>query len=251
MNLNLADKKVLVTGSSKGIGLEIARQFSREGCMVALNARSDINQDVVDSVQRSVSVIGDVSNERGAKKVVEQAVQELGGLDIVICNVGSGRSVRPGHESFVEWQKSFNSNFFSTTSVVEAARPFLKDRSSAIVCISSICGVEVIPGAPITYSVAKAALNAYVKGISRPLGEEGIRICAIAPGNMFFEGSVWESKVKEDPNSVSAMLDREVPLKKLGSPTEIASLTVFLASQNASYSTGAIWVADGGQTRSI
>jgi 3-oxoacyl-[acyl-carrier protein] reductase len=249
MNLNLAGKKVLVTGSSHGIGLHIARQFSAEGCRVALNGRTDIALDVIDSVPGSFSVIGDVSNERGAKKVIEESVQKLGGLDVVICNVGSGRSVKPGQENIKAWKDAFDINFYSTTCVVEAARSYLKVSQGVIITISSICGCQVIPAAPVTYSVAKAALNAYVKGIARPLGDDGIRICGIAPGNILFEGSVWDAKLSENPDSVSQMLDQEVPLHKLGTPAEVASLALFLASPKSNYSTGDVWIVDGGQTR--
>tara|TARA_B110000003_G_C16592844_1_gene512525 strand:- start:10 stop:765 length:756 start_codon:yes stop_codon:yes gene_type:complete len=249
MNLNLAGKKVLVTGSSHGIGLHIARQFSVEGCRVALNGRTDIAPDVIDSVLGSFSVIGDVSNERGAKKVIEESVQKLGGLDVVICNVGSGRSVKPGQENIKAWKDAFDINFYSTTCTVEAATRHLEKSSGVVICISSICGSEVIPGAPVTYSVAKAALNAYIRGVSRPLGDKGIRICGLAPGNVLFDGSVWDRKMSENSKAVSEMLEQNVALKALGNPEQIASLATFLASPKSNFTTGSVWVIDGGQTR--
>lgn len=251
MNLNLAGKKVLVTGSSRGIGLQIARQFSDEGCKVALNGRNDIPSHISRAVYDSVSVIGDVSNEVGARKVIKESIKKLDGLDVVICNVGSGRSIKPGQENIKAWKDAFNTNFYSTTCVVEAARPYLKVSEGVIICISSICGNEVIPGAPVTYSVAKAALNAFIKGISRPLGDEGIRICGISPGNILFEGSVWDLKMQENPDAVSQMLTNDVPLNKLGRVEDISNLAVFLASSVSNNCTGAIWTLDGGQTRAI
>ena len=170
-------------------------------------------------------------------------------MDVVICNVGSGRSVKPGQENIKAWKDAFDINFYSTTCVVEAARSYLKVSQGVIITISSICGCQVIPAAPVTYSVAKAALNSYVKGIARPLGDDGIRICGIAPGNILFEGSVWDAKLSENPDSVSQMLDQEVPLHKLGTPAEVASLALFLASPKSNYSTGDVWIVDGGQTR--
>jgi len=249
MKLNLEGKKVLVTGSSRGIGLEIARQFAHEGCSVVLNGRTDIAKEVIDAVPGSISVIGDVTSEIGARSVVESSVKKLGGLDIVICNVGSGRSVKPGNENADAWRDSFEINFYSTSCVVEAAKPHLITSEGVVITISSICGCQVIPGAPIPYSVAKAALNAYVKGMARPLGDYGIRICGIAPGNVLFEGSVWESKIAENPEIVTQMLEQDVPLHKLGTPSEVASLALFLASSKSNYSTGDIWIVDGGQSR--
>ena len=250
MNLNLVKKKVLVTGSSRGIGLEIAKKFLLEGCSVVLNGRSETSPISADT-RGAHYIPGNVATEEGAKYVVSEAATRLGGLDIVICNVGSGRSVPPGEETLKDWQESFSTNFFSTTCTVEAAKVYLKDSSGTFVCISSICGCEVIPGAPVTYSVAKAALNAYVKSISRPLGLHGIRICGIAPGNILFDGSVWDAKLKGDPVSVGQMLKSNVALNKLGSPADISSLALFLASPISSYATGCVWVLDGGQTRAM
>jgi 3-oxoacyl-[acyl-carrier protein] reductase len=104
-------------------------------------------------------------------------------------------------------------------------------------------------GAPVGYSVAKAALNAAVKSLARPLAAEGLRINAIAPGNILFPGGTWDRKLADDRAGVEAMLGREVALARLGSPGEIAALVVFLASPLASFITGSIHVADGGQLR--
>ena len=248
MNLNLKGKNVLITGSSRGIGLGIARQFSKENCNIVLNGRAENCQEVLSSISDSHYVAGDVSSEEGAKSVINEAVKILGSLDILVCNVGSGDSVKPGKENFAAWHKSFAENFFSTTCAVEAATSHLEKSSGVVICISSICGCEVIPGAPVTYSVAKAALNAYINGISRPLGDKGIRICGLAPGNVLFDGSVWDRKISEDSKAVSEMLEQNVPLKALGNTDQIASLTTFLASPKSSFTTGSIWIIDGGQT---
>src|SRR5690606_19972121 len=106
-----------------------------------------------------------------------------------------------------------------------------------------------IPGAPVTYSAAKSALNAFVAGISRPLGAKGIRINAVAPGNIVFDGSVWQRKLREDAAAVEAMLVRDVPLRRLGTPEDVAELVLYLSSPRASFATGQIWTLDGGQVR--
>ena len=168
-------------------------------------------------------------------------------LDILVCNVGSGRSVSPGCETTEEWQRVFAHNLWSTTDTVEAAREALAFSKGSIVCVSSICGLEVIEGAPVTYSAAKAALHAYVRGIARPLGKQGVRINAVAPGNIVFEGSVWAMKLVEDAVGVQAMLDKNIAIGRLGTPEEVASLVTYLASPRAGFATGAIWTLDGGQ----
>lgn len=251
MELDLAGKNALVTGSSRGIGLSIARVLLAEGCKVALNGRS--KDDVVlaaEKVGAAVAVIGDVTKPDEARRVAREAKGALGAIDILVCNVGSGRSVVPGDETFEEWQKVFATNLWSATNTIEAARPSLAEVGGVIVCISSICGHEVVPGAPVTYSVAKAALNAYVRGIARPLGKLGVRINAVAPGNILFDGSVWQKKMDADGDAVCSMLDRDVPLGRLGKPEEIGELVAYLASPRSGFVTGQVWNIDGGQVHS-
>jgi hypothetical protein len=116
-----------------------------------------------------------------------------------------------------------------------------------IVCISSICGIEVVPNAPVTYSAAKAALHAYVKGTSRPLGKQGVRINAIAPGNILFDNSVWSQKLAENEKAVCDILKNDVSLGTLGEPSDVANLVAFLVSSQSKFASGGIWTLDGGQ----
>lgn len=251
MNFGISGKRVLVTGASKGIGYSIAEAFHHEGCKVVSNSRN--KEKLLFSIsnrQNWFGVAGDVSDPLQAKEVVQDALDFLGGIDILVCNVGSGKSVAPGHENFTDWQKSLSLNLLSTTNVVEAAALELKKTNGAIVCISSICGIEVIKGAPVTYSAAKAALNAYIRGIAFPLGSDGVRINGIAPGNILFKGSVWDDRVKENKSAVDNMLSENVPLKRFGGPNDVANLTLWLSSPHSSFITGSIYQCDGGQTRS-
>lgn len=251
MILDLTGKSALVTGSSKGIGRAIAGALHAEGCRVALNGRNADDLELsTGALDGSIGIVGDVTVPSEADRVVAEAVAAFGGLDILVCNVGSGRSVPPGNETPDEWRRVFALNLGSATNSVEAAKDALADSRGVIVCISSICGLEVIPGAPVTYSAAKAALNAYVRGIARPLGKRGVRINAVAPGNILFEGSVWARKLQEDLQSVDEMLQRDVPLGTLGSPQDVANLVAYLASPRSAFATGRIWTVDGGQTHS-
>jgi 3-oxoacyl-[acyl-carrier protein] reductase len=253
LQLRLQGKSVLVTGSSRGIGRAIAEAFLAEGAEVAFNGR---NADELASVVASqtggkaIAIDGDVGNREQAGAVVERVLAAFGKLDVLVCNVGSGRSVPPGAETHEEWLRVFELNLWSATNMVEASRHSLATSGGVIVCISSICGQELVPGAPLTYSAAKAALNAYVRGIARPLGKDGVRINAIAPGNILFDGSVWQTMLNEDATAVGQMLARDVALAKLGTPQDVANLTLWLASPLASFCTGSIFVADGGQVHS-
>lgn len=251
MQLDLSDKVVLVTGSSKGIGREIAQTLHAEGCRVALNSRNSSDlAAIADQLSGSFAVVGDVTMQTEARQIVKKVLSEFGRLDILVCNVGSGSSVPPGNETADEWHRIFAQNLWSTTNMVEAARDALCEVKGVVVCISSICGLEVVPGAPVTYSAAKAALHAYVRGISRPLGQKGVRINAVAPGNIIFDGSVWSRKLEKDPLEVQTMLANEVSLAKFGYPENVASLVAYLASQRSNFVNGSIWTLDGGQVRS-
>lgn len=249
--LQTESKVVLVTGSSRGIGNGIAHTLHNDGYQVVLNGReATALEEAVASLTTSAGIVADVSLPDEAARLVTEVRKRFGRLDGLVCNVGSGRSVPPGEENYQEWQRVFATNFWSATNVVEASSDLLALNEGSIVCISSICGSEVVAGAPVTYSAAKAALNAYVKGVSRPLGKRGIRINAIAPGNVLFDGSVWEKKLKENPEEVQQMLETDVALEKLGSPQDVANLAAYLLSPKSSFATGAIWVCDGGQSRS-
>lgn len=248
MQLKLEGKVALITGSSKGIGKSIAEYLHKEGCKVILNSRNGegIN-NISTGLCNSVFIEADVTDPIQAKNLVSKSVSEFGKLDILICNVGSGKSVAPGMESHIEWQRMFDLNFFSTTNMVESALEELSKTNGSIVCISSICGLEVIENAPVTYSVAKSALNSYIKGIARPLSKRNIRINAIAAGNMLFQGSTWESKLHDDKQTVLDFIKKQVPMNGFGNPLDLATLVAYLCSNYAQFVTGSIWNFDGGQ----
>jgi 3-oxoacyl-[acyl-carrier protein] reductase len=249
MLLNLAGKTALITGSSRGIGFAIAQTLHDEGCKIALNARnSDCLNKAAAELKGSIAIPGDVTKINEARDVVINAISMLGSLDILVCSVGGGHSVAPGRETPADWLNIFCLNFLSATNVIESSLVELEESEGVILCISSICGLEVIPGAPLTYSSAKAALNSYVRGIARPLGKKRIRINAIAPGNILFEGSVWARKIAQDKKRVDAMLEQDVSLNRLGAPQDVASLAAYLVSERANFATGGIWTLDGGQS---
>jgi len=251
MDLELNRKNVLITGSSKGIGNAIATLLHKEGCNVTINGRnSETLQNAFSSFKDRIhACTADVTKPEDCTKLIKETVKQWGSIDILVCNVGNGTSVKPGEENFEEWKRVFTNNFYSTVNIIEAAKNELSETHGSIICISSITGIETL-GAPITYSVSKAALNSYVKNISKPLAKQGIRINAVVSGNMIFDGSVWEKKSSENPLKVENMLKNEVALQRFGKPEEIANFVVFLSSKKSSFATGALFVIDGGQTRS-
>lgn len=251
MNLDLTNKTVLITGSSNGIGKSIAKAFHNEGCNVVLNGRneSSLQNTMKEFSDKASYFVADVTIPEQCRSLIDAVIRLWGKIDVLVCNVGSGSSVKPGDENLEEWKRVFDKNFFATTNMIEAASDSLATTHGSIVCISSIAGIEVT-GAPLTYSAAKSALNSYVHGISRPLAKRGIRINAIAPGNILFKGSVWDKKLSENESAVNNMLKNEVALGRLGFPEEISNFVIFLASNLASFATGTVYVVDGGQLRS-
>lgn len=250
MQLELAGKVALVTGASRGLGLEIARVLAEEGCRVILNGRDGTALErTARLIPGSEAAAGDVQDPAQCAEIARIVAARHGRLDVLVCNVGSGRSVPPGEETAGEWERVMRLNFSSATNAVHAMRPLLEKARGSIVCISSICGLEAL-GAPATYSAAKAALNAYVRSAARPLAAAGVRINAVAPGNLLFEGSTWEERMLKDAAAVEAMLRREVALQRLGTPREIADFVAFVASPRGAFATGAVFVVDGGQVRS-
>ena len=243
------NKIVFVTGSTRGIGLHIAKKFSLNGAKVFLNGRDQkFFKSAIEFIPDAQIIKGDLTNPATLKKVTDELKERVKNIDILVCNLGSGSSVKPGDENNDEWKRMFELNFFSAVNTIDHLKSQLIKRSGSILCISSICGNKVIDGAPLTYSCSKAALNAYVKCSANLFGEKGIRINAIAPGNILFEGSSWDKKIKQNKKLTDNILKNKVPLSRFGNPEEIADLACFLSSPKAAFVTGSIWDIDGGQS---
>ncbi len=250
MTFKLEGKKVFITGSTSGIGLVIAKKMQSFGCLVAINSsnKSSLLKANKEFEKPVLPILGDMSVEKDAKKAIEEFIEKYKILDILICNIGSGKSAKPLNENSNDWEESFAINLKSATNVISAAKSYLSNTSGSITCISSICGNRMIENAPLTYSSMKSALNTYVKNSSFYLAKNKIRINAIAPGNVFFRGSIWEKKLQENPKKVTEMLKEKVPLNKFIIPEEIADAVAFISCPLASSITGQILNVDAGQS---
>jgi len=241
----------LIGGGSRGIGHAIARALIADGMTVALVARG------AEGLRDAAAEFGDACSTHAADVCVAEecarALAEIcatrGEPSVLVTCAGSGQSVPPGAETAAEWGRMADVNYLSAANLITAALPHIRNQRGSVVCISSICGHEAF-GAPVAYSAAKAALNMMAKGLSRPLGKEGVRINVVSPGNIFVEGGVWDRKLRADPDGVSRMLAQDVPLGRLGRPEDVADAVAFLVSERAAFITGACLVVDGGQLRS-
>lgn len=251
----LRDKVAVVSGSTRGIGKAIATGFLREEAIVYITGR-DPNQlnDTCDKLRSDFpdtirSYCGDLTQTSIIQDLVETICRQDRCLDIAVANIGSGRS-KPGwdvDDNF--WQECMDKNFHSSVKFSrECMRVMIPRHSGNIIFISSIAGCEVI-NAPVPYAAAKAALLSYMKYTSHLLGHEGIRLNAISPGNILFEGGTWSKKLTENPEEVKEYIRGTVPLQQFGSPEDISHLACYLASEKSSFVTGANFIIDGGQTR--
>ncbi len=258
MDLKLKDKVVLVTGSSRGLGLGIIEVFLQEDAKIIVTGRhkEEINEVVKNLIkiypeERIKSFCGDLTKFKNIKNCVDFTLKNFGRIDILIANLGSGKGTIDWDISENDWNNMMEINFYGARRIVNEVVPYMiKQNNGSIVFISSIAGIEVI-GAPIHYSVAKAALKAYSKNLSKKLARNNIRVNTVCPGNIFFEGGTWDIKLKENKEKVLEMINNVVPLNRFASPEEIANVVVFVSSEKSSFLTGSCITVDGGQTVSV
>jgi 3-oxoacyl-[acyl-carrier protein] reductase len=256
MNLNIQNKCFLITGASRGIGRAIAESLLREGGNVGLVARGQLQlEQTVDELRQQYGkerVVGwqtNCTDEVALLELRQQITLLWERLDGVIANVGDGRSVPDAIPEAKQWSKVWHTNFETSLNTGRVFLPLLKESKGNILFISSIAGLEAI-GAPVDYSTAKTAVIAFAKNLARKVAPE-VRVNVIAPGNVHFPASSWEEKIQTDPEIIEQMLQTTVPMKRFGTPEEIADAATFLCSARASFITGSVIVVDGGQTVGI
>jgi 3-oxoacyl-[acyl-carrier protein] reductase len=258
MDLELRGKSVFIAGSSRGIGHAIAAAFLAEGARVAISGRDAESLDAAAASLRTaypdgtlLAIPGDLTSEVHCGLAVASVLKEFSSLDILVANLGTGRG-KPGWAYDADdWARLFEINLFGSVRLIGQTLPQMTAaKAGSVILISSITGIEATP-APLPYSSAKAALLNYTKNLSHAVAAYGVRVNAVAPGNVLFPGGSWEKHIANDPARVDAYIHAEVPMRRFGKPEEIADAVLYLASARAAFVTGACLIVDGGQTRSI
>jgi 3-oxoacyl-[acyl-carrier protein] reductase len=243
VDLGLGGRRCLVTGSTGGIGREVVAQLAGEGARVVSSGRRD-----APAVGEEAHVVADLSLPGRPESVVSEAAAKLGGLDVLVNNVGIARHARFEDVGDDEWDAYWQLNVMSYVRAIREALSHLRAGGGAIVNVSSTAGKRPSTGMP-HYSVTKAAVLSLSRLVADLYAKDGVRCNAVTPGPTETDAWLGEGGLAEqqgDRDEVLAKVGAGRPLGRLARPEEIASVIVFLCSGRASYVTGAAWSADGG-----
>ena len=242
--MKLENKNVFITGSSRGIGLAIAHKFASLGTNVVLNSRGEISEELLAEFKpygvKVLAISGDVSDFADAKRMVDQAIEELGSVDVLVNNAGITQDTLLLKMTEVDFEKVLKVNLTGAFNMTQAVlKQMLKAREGAIINMSSVVGLMGNIGQA-NYAASKAGLIGFTKSVAREVANRNVRVNAIAPGMIESDmTAVLTDKVKD------AML-AQIPMKQFGQAEQVADVTVFLASQD--YLTGQVIAIDGGLT---
>ena len=257
MDLQLAGKIALVTGSSRGLGFASARALLDEGCRVAICARGAQRLEEAAAALRGTGAPGDVlavpadlSTAEGVETVVRRTVDTFGGLDVLVNNVGRAGGGGIAEATDAEWQAALDETLFPAIRASRLAVPHFRRRGGGVILmIASIWGRE--SGGRMTYNAVKAAEISLAKAMARELAPHRIRVNSIAPGSISFPGGSWHRRQQEDPEGMAAFVREQLPFGRFGRAEEVGTVVAFLASPRASWVSGASVTVDGCQSRSL
>jgi 3-oxoacyl-[acyl-carrier protein] reductase len=239
----------LVTGSSRGIGAAIAAELARRGAAVAVHGRdagaaAAVAAEIARDGGKAITVTGDVTKFGQVESVRRKVEDDLGPVDILVANAG-GSLTRPALlEEIPEdgWRATVDGNLLATFLTLKSFLPGMKDRRrGTIITISSAAGRRPHPGSPIPYAAAKAGIELLTQDVAAQAGPSGIRVNCIAPETILTEGNK-----RQIPAELQATLADQHPLKRLGTPEDVATAAAFLASADAAWLTGLVVDVAGG-----
>ncbi|HUU47327.1 MAG TPA: SDR family NAD(P)-dependent oxidoreductase [Nitrosopumilaceae archaeon] len=245
--MKLAGKVAIITGGSRGIGFEIAKTFSQNGATVIITSKNSQQlQNAADKLTNTISISADIRKEEEVKNVVEKTIEKFGKLDILINNAGIFPKIKQMHEiSEVEWNDVLDINLNGAFRFTKFSIPYLQKTSGTIVNVSSDAGLKAYEGFNAdAYSASKAALIVLTKCWALEYAKNKIRVNCICPGVVETDMTKPFLKTEKDRD----FMNNDHPLGRMGQPEEIAKSILFLASEDSSWTTGAILAVDGGQS---
>ena len=252
------EKRVLVTGGTKGMGAATLRRFKLSGAVVATTGRSTLPE----GLNADLFVQADISNAAGVQTVADRILREWGGIDILVNNAGGTKTEPVGFAGVPddEWHAMLELNLLAPVRFDRALVPGMVERGSgAVIHISSIARQMPFPKAEIAYSAAKAALTNYSKSLAKEVAPSGVRVNVVSPGFIETPGSAGVLReivaltgmsLAEAKREIIKMLGG-LPLGRPGRPEEVAELVCFLASDRAGFISGVDHVIDGGTVPTI
>ncbi|GAB7362305.1 hypothetical protein MBLNU230_g2323t1 [Neophaeotheca triangularis] len=247
MHLNLKDKVILITGGTKGIGRTLVKTFLSEGATVHFCSR---NEDDIQAANKSLATAYpsakaygarvDISSTDALTTWVENSATQSGSIDVIIANVSAIST--PGAPS--PWQSAFDIDMMGTVTMIQAAQPHLEKSKGNIIAISSVSGRDVDFTAPGPYGAMKAAIIHYIAQLAHTLAPKGIRANTVSPGNIYIEDGIWGGIERDHPQLFEKQMQLN-PMGRMGKAEEIADVVAFLASERASFVSGANMTVDG------
>jgi len=256
MNLGLEGKVVIVTGGSKGIGLACARAFLAEGGRVAIVSRSPANldaarRDLAPPANNLIAIPCDLTGRTAAKAMVAEVEQRLGAVNVLVNSAGAARRYLPEELGAEAWHAAMDAKYFTYIHAMDAVLSGMAKRGKGVIVNIVGMGGKVATPIHLPGGAANSALMLATVGLANVYGPKGIRINAINPGptvtERLQEALRLEAKTRGlSEDRVLAQRQANVPLKRYAAPEDIANLTLFLASDKASYITGALVPMDGG-----
>ena len=240
--MDVKNKNVFVTGSTRGIGLAIAHRFASLGANVVLNGRSEISAELIDSFKdyqvKVIVISGDVSQFDDAKRMVDEAIAKLGSVDILLNNAGITNDKLMLKMTEADFESVLKVNLTGAFNMTQSVlKPMTRARQGAIINLSSVVGLTGNAGQA-NYAASKAGLIGFTKSVAREVAARGVRVNAIAPG--FIESDMTDAI----PEKMQEAILAGIPMKRIGKAEEVATVASFLAEQE--YLTGQVIAIDGG-----